>query len=1145
MNVGMTQLSQTVDVPAQGRVDAALDVSVVIPAYNAAETLGETIGTLQQQTFTGTWEAIVVDDGSTDATAEVARALAAADPRITFIQKENSGVSATRNRGLREASNAWILFLDADDLLVPEALELFMGEVARQPDLQLVYGGWCRLLPDGRLFDEVRDVPADDLFRSFSGTCAFAIHACVTRRDLILGAGGFDESLITCEDWDLWQRVARGGPRAVEIPRRMAIYRMRPQSASNNGVQMLADGLVVIDRGHGEDPRVVEPAESYRAGAERRMQPLAKLGMAAYCAGLVVGRGGDPEPVLSLVEDLRPTISDPDAVGSTIAAAVPLGRAKLAGDWPTFEPELWARVDALLHRFETIAAAPYFARRARKGFDRAILAALDADADGLQLSDAQFHELDVTEPLADVALGKEVQRLVVRVRDGADPLGVVEIPVFGDTALAWHLADVLADQLGWILLGRFLEREVRPGLAEEPERDTLTWELFLRELWGTRELPLGDFYRPDATVAETGAGVLTDDGMDVAAPLPSLPPGELLVPVRCGGELLGTITVRADAPRTPHALRSAIVWQIGYELCIAAARIALLGNPSGTLRERLAAAAAVRVATAPERPAALRVGAAGTAALGGPRRRRGVLPADLADAVAELAGLEGRPVAVGDGNVVLVDPSLVGAVPEPLAEPNAAAAVAPDVALVHRHDPWAADSDYERVKREQTLALAPEHVDHALELACGAGTLTAELASRTGALLAVDASPEALDQASLRLDGRDDDAVDLARLDPFTDPLERRSADLIVCNDLLPYAGTLERLRFALWQIAGALTPGGALVTVNPRLLADEDQGLTWALPFGSATITRQLHETFLRLAAEVETDGYRVQRWVRPTSRWDAHRPRRVRRARADLPEDLPPAVAEMLREGAVAPGPAPTTPAEHVPVLAYHRVAAEGAEFNAEWRVHPAQFEAHLAHLRGQGYTSVTAAELSASMRDRTPLLGRPIIITFDDAYADFPDHAWPLLRKYGFSATIFAVADCTGGHNAWDAHRGERLELMGWDALRRLQAEGAEIGSHTAAHPPLSALTPAEIAADLVRSRLRMGHELGAPPLSLAYPFGDYDDVVKRVAGAAGFTIAFTCEARVARVDDAPLAAPRIEITGRDDVRAMTARLAAALR
>lgn len=1165
----MSGIQAVPEVPTVGAGDSAEPVwmSVVIPAFNAAETLAETIASLQEQGH-ATWEAIVVDDGSRDRTAEVAEELAAADPRVRLVRKENSGVSATRNVGLRQARHPWLLFLDADDLLTPDALELFAAEVRRDPGLQLVYGGWCRLLPDGRLFDEVRWVPADDLFRSFSSTCAFAIHACVVRRDLVLDAGGFDETLVTCEDWDLWQRLARGGLRAVEIPRRMAIYRLRPQSASNNGTQMLSDGLVVIDRGHAEDGRVTTPVEAYRAGADARMEPIAKLGMAAYCAGLIVGRGGEPDAVLDLIADLRPVVSDPDTVGSTLAAAIPLGRAQLVPDWPSFEPAVWDGVDAVLARFQEIVGVPFFAQRARKSFERAILAGLPGEAAGLRLGDAQSHVFDVRAPLVDVALEPGVQRVICRVVDGAELLDTLEIPVTGPLAFGWHLADVVAAQLCWNLLGRFLEREVHPGIERVPDGDVVRlrragvelgtvdaaqagdpdarhtavgWTLMLQEAFGRPRLERSAFYAAGAPVPEDDGAPPLTGAVEIAHPLPEVPAGVAEVEVRCGGALVGTVAFAPGAPRTPHALRSAIVGRLGFELCVVVVREALIGDGDGTLRERLAAAAADAV---PAPPAAVRVGAAQGASAGGPRARRAVLPVALAEAVAEVAAGDGRAVQRGDGAVVVVDPGLLaaGAAAAPTRwEHHDAAELDPLFDRAAR--PWTDDSPYERLRDVHTLALAPLSPARTLELGCDGGRLTALLAQRSGHVDARDASDVALADARARCAGLPN--VSLARHATFADGLAG-PYDLIVCRDILSLAPTDEGLRHALIEIARTLEPAGALVLVHALIPTDEGSaagtGADLAHRFGARTVAAELRNGPLRLEVEIDTPAYRVQRWIRATSRLHAVRLRLPRRSRAEsLPEEVPPAVTELLRaRTGDAATPAVPDPADGVPVLAYHRVAAGGADFTAEWRMHPDRFEAQLAFLRSQGYTGIRTTDLARSLLDRTPLPGRPILLTFDDAYADFPAHAWPLLRKYGFSATIFAVADCTGGHNAWDAHRGERLELLSWAALRRLQAQGAEIGSHTAAHPPLTALAPDAVADDLVRSRAVMARELGAPPVSLAYPFGDHDPVVSRLAGACGFEIAFTCEARLTRIHDSVLAVPRIEVTGRDDVAALAAKL-----
>ena len=99
-------------------------VSVVIPAYNAEKYLPETLGSLRAQTLTD-WEALIVDDGSTDATAQIASAAAADDARFRVLTQENAGVSAARNHGIREACGTYILFLDSDDLLERDALRAF------------------------------------------------------------------------------------------------------------------------------------------------------------------------------------------------------------------------------------------------------------------------------------------------------------------------------------------------------------------------------------------------------------------------------------------------------------------------------------------------------------------------------------------------------------------------------------------------------------------------------------------------------------------------------------------------------------------------------------------------------------------------------------------------------------------------------------------------------------------------------------------------------------------------------------------------------------------------------------------------------------------------------------------------------------
>ena len=102
-------------------------------------------------------------------------------------------------------------------------------------------------------------------------------------------------------------------------------------------------------------------------------------------------------------------------------------------------------------------------------------------------------------------------------------------------------------------------------------------------------------------------------------------------------------------------------------------------------------------------------------------------------------------------------------------------------------------------------------------------------------------------------------------------------------------------------------------------------------------------------------------------------------------------------------------------------------GSEKLRRWRETPEQFEQQLRFLRDEGYYSVTFEQWRAAARARRALPGRAVIITFDDGYHDFYDYAWPLLKRYGFGAYVFLVAEHVGKTNVWDATYGEEIFLM----------------------------------------------------------------------------------------------------------------------
>ena len=166
--------------------------------------------------------------------------------------------------------------------------------------------------------------------------------------------------------------------------------------------------------------------------------------------------------------------------------------------------------------------------------------------------------------------------------------------------------------------------------------------------------------------------------------------------------------------------------------------------------------------------------------------------------------------------------------------------------------------------------------------------------------------------------------------------------------------------------------------------------------------------------------------------------------------------------------------------------------------------------------------------------------MLITFDDGYLDFQTHAWPLLQRYGFSATVSLVTGAIEESNSWDRAYGERVPLLGQQALLQLQDEGVTFGSHSISHRPMTGPSPADVVCEGLRSRLTLEHMLGLPTQAFAYPYGDTDQVVQHLIGACGYLFGLSCRHGFSSFDDSLLALPRIEVGGLDRFQDFVARL-----
>lgn len=227
-------------------------VSVIIPAYNAENSLSQTLESVMAQTFQD-FEIIVVDDGSSDRTAEIAKSFG---PSVYCLRKKNGGVAKARNAGIEQAAGRYLAFLDADDLWAPTKLEKQIALVEARPQVGLCFTAMYRVTPTLQVINEVpaRDYPdfCEALLLYFcvvTGSCSSAL----LRRELVVETGGFDTRLSTCADWDYWLRLSRVTEFA-SIPEPLVSYRVMPGSMSSNPTLVEQEVFAVLSKFFNSSP---------------------------------------------------------------------------------------------------------------------------------------------------------------------------------------------------------------------------------------------------------------------------------------------------------------------------------------------------------------------------------------------------------------------------------------------------------------------------------------------------------------------------------------------------------------------------------------------------------------------------------------------------------------------------------------------------------------------------------------------------------------------------------------------------------------------------------------------------------------------------------------------------------------------------
>ena len=237
-------------------------VSVIIPNYNHARYLGDAIRSVLDQTYKN-FEVIVVDDGSTDSSREVAEQFGDA---IHYIYQDNAGLSAARNTGIRASKGSLIGVLDADDMYEPMFLDTLVGALKSDPAADGVYCGYQFVDQENKLLPQVenRPVPSNELFDALLDGNFFVPESIFLHRYVYDDVGLFDEALRACEDWDVWLRTAKKY-RIIHSPQILTRHRVLAGSMSTDPLRMLTARLAVLKKHVGDEPLTGGSSSLHRA----------------------------------------------------------------------------------------------------------------------------------------------------------------------------------------------------------------------------------------------------------------------------------------------------------------------------------------------------------------------------------------------------------------------------------------------------------------------------------------------------------------------------------------------------------------------------------------------------------------------------------------------------------------------------------------------------------------------------------------------------------------------------------------------------------------------------------------------------------------------------------------------------------------
>ncbi|SHI55753.1 polysaccharide deacetylase family protein [Desulfofundulus thermosubterraneus] len=242
----------------------------------------------------------------------------------------------------------------------------------------------------------------------------------------------------------------------------------------------------------------------------------------------------------------------------------------------------------------------------------------------------------------------------------------------------------------------------------------------------------------------------------------------------------------------------------------------------------------------------------------------------------------------------------------------------------------------------------------------------------------------------------------------------------------------------------------------------------------------------------------------------------------------------ADSLAQSLAPPLPPPGRGERGIPILMYHKVNPDPRAGGLGLRVPPQKFARHMEYLADHGFHTVSLTDVVDHFQKGKPLPIRPVVITFDDGYLDNYTYAFPILKKYGFTATIFVVAHTVGKTNTFDAGRQPVNKMAGWRELKEMADYGITIGAHTLDHPRLTRIPLEEARRQIKESKALLEAGLGRPVEVFSYPYGRYNRELALAVRESGYRAAVTTEQGLACLGDDPFTLKRIRVMGSYDLQ-----------